>query len=393
MRRSCSSRSTCWRETLRISTSCRVPTHLDTRDRIMIKPAVLLLVLPFLIGGDVRGEETTPLKKGVRGLVTLSDGPVTLDGKLDEWSKAFCVPVHYNHPNLDNRAAQFFMMWDDEALYVGLRALDRKRANPGTGGAVFNGDAVEFYLDTRSGDALRGKDWTPGAIHLFYSPFEGTELKPRWVMRQGIATSNTELKGVVVIATTYDWGYEMEFKLPWSNFPGFQAKPGALLAMDAELCSGDGGARTDRTFAYGSPLSVQQPASQGLLELVKSFDPDSLAQVGPAAFPMWVDTPWVQPERAQVQAVVAISPTFLDLVGEVEVRLHDTDGKIVKTKPAQIERFGPSGKGFARAVARWSIDDFAPNTYFATAKIQSRTGKTLTTVAPRMVQEAQMTGR
>ena len=44
-------------------------------------------------------------------------------------------------------------------------------------------------------------------------------------------------------------------------------------------------------------------------------------------------------------------------------------------------------------MARWSIVDFAPNTYFATARVASRTGKTLTTVAPRMVQEADMTGR
>lgn len=359
----------------------------------MIKPFALLPIAAVLSLSGVRGEEPAPLKNGVRGLVTLSGGPVTIDGKLDEWSKAFCTPVHYNHANLANRAAQFFTMWDDEALYVGLRALDMKRANPGTGGAVFNGDAVEFYLDTRAGTALRSKDWTPGAIHLFYSPFEGTELKPRWVMRQGIATSNTQLEGVVVNATTYDWGYEIEFRLPWANFPQFQPKPGALLALDAELCSGDGGPRTDRTFAYGSPLSVQQPASLGLLELVKSFEPEYLAQVGPAAFPMWVDTPWVQAERAQVQAVVAISPTFLDLVGDVQVRCHDTDGKVVKTIPAHIERFGPPDKGFARAIARWSIDDFAPNTYFATARVAARTGKTLVTVAPRMVQEAQMSGR
>jgi hypothetical protein len=198
---------------------------------------------------------------------------------------------------------------------------------------------------------------------------------------------------VEIAATTSDWGYELEFKLPWINFPKFNAKLGALIALDAELCSGDGGPRTDRTFAYGSPLSVQQPASLGLVELVKEFDPDYLHDAGPSAFPFWVETPWQQTQRAVVQATVAIPPEFIDVVGVVQVRLHKADGKIVKTIQAKVEPFGPPGKKFVRAVALWSIDEFAPNTYFATANVDAMTGKTLVSVAPRMVHEAQMSGR
>jgi hypothetical protein len=108
---------------------------------------------------------------------------------------------------------------------------------------------------------------------------------------------------------------------------------------------------------------------------------------------MWVDTPWTQRERARVIATVAIPPAFIAIVGAVEVRLHDTEGKVMKTVAARIDTFGPKALGFARAEADWSIDDFAPNTYFATARIVARTGKTITTVAPRMVQEAIIQGR
>lgn len=355
----------------------------------MIGPFVVSSLSLFLIAG---AEPEAPAP-GVRGLAVAAEKPVEMDGRLGDWSGAFVTPVHYNHGDLLNRAAQFLYLWDKDALYIGLRALDGKRANVGKAGDVWNGDAVEFYLDTRAGSALRGKDWSDGAIHLFFSPFEGTEVKPRWVMRQGIATSDTVLKGVEIAATASDWGYEVEFKIPWANFPGFEAKPGALIALDAELCSGDGGGRTDRTFAYGSPLSVQQPASLGLVELVRSFDPSYLNAVGPASFPMWVDTPWVQADRAQVRATVAISPAFRDRIDSVDVRLHDADGKIVKTLPARVETFGPKELGFTRAVASWSIDDFAPNTYFATARIRDRDGQVLATVAPRMNQEAQMSGR
>ena len=213
-------------------------------------------------------------------------------------------------------------------------------------------------------------------------------------MRGGIATSDIKLDGVELAASQTKSSYELELKIPWRNFPGFTPKLGATIGVDAELCAGDGGPRTDRTFSYGSPLSVQQPASQGKVELVKAFDPEYLSVVGPSAFPMWVDTPWNQPERGGVQGVVAIPPEFAELVGVVEFRIHDADGKVVKTLPVVPKSFGPKGLGFIRAGARWPIDDYAPGTYFATAQSSvSRTDKPLATVALRMVSEGDLSGR
>jgi hypothetical protein len=59
-------------------------------------------------------------------------------------------------------------------------------------------------------------------------------------------------------------GMEVELKLPWKNFPEFTAKTGEVIAGDAELCYSDGGPRVDGYFAYGSPLSVQQPITRRL---------------------------------------------------------------------------------------------------------------------------------
>ncbi len=351
--------------------------------------ALALILAPMAALAD----DPAPLKPGVRGLITKARGKVEIDGRLRDWAGAFCTPLQYAHPKPLERATQVLYLWDDEALYIGLKALDTQAVNHGSASSLWNGDAIEFYIDTRAGNELRGKDWADGAIHLFFTAFDQAEVKPRWAMRKGIATSDTPLKGIELAATSDKEGWNLEFKLPWANFPGFKPAAGNVLALDIELCAADGKARVDRTFSYGSPLSVTQPASQGKVELVERFEPDYLATVGPATFPMWVDTPWVQPERAKVQAVVGIPESFQDIVGEVEVRLHDADGKVFKTVPAKIDPFGPKGRGFLRAVARWSIDDAAPNTYFATARIASRTGKTMATVAPRMVSEAQVSGR
>jgi hypothetical protein len=350
-----------------------------------------VVVTVALAGVPARAE--TGLAKGVRGLVTRAQRPVKLDGHLDEWTGAFCTPVHYNHSNVADRAAQFFYLWDDDNFYIGLRALDRHRGNVGdtARGDLWNGDAVEFYFDTRQGEALRGKDWTAGAVHLFFTPFEGQKLKPRWVIRKGIATSDTRLEGVEVQAHNTDYGYEMECKIPWKNFPHFRPQSGSLLGIDAELCSGDGGGRTDRTFAYGSPLSVTQPASQGLVQLVDKLERRYLPQVGAALFPCWVETPWYQGERAQAVAVVALAPELEKEVQDVIIRIHDTDGKIIKEIPAAKEKL--PGPNFVRARAAWSNDDYAPGKFFVTARIRDAEGRTLATVAPRLVQEAQMSGR
>ncbi len=342
---------------------------------------------------SAHADDAGRLAPGVRGLVVRASGPVKIDGKLDEWTQAFCTPLQYNHKDPANRAAQFFYLWDDEALYIGLRCLDQKQANPAPIGGLFNGDAVEFYLDTRAGDALRGQEWSAGAIHFYYSAFDKDKINPRWTMRRGIATSETPIEGVEMAATRSAGSYDLEFKLRWKNFPDFKPAAGGLLALDAELCHGDGGNRTDRAFAYGSPLSVQQPASLGLVQLVNVYDPDDLSRVGPATFPLWVDTPWVQADRGRVRAVVALPPELVEITGTVLVRIHDADGAILKTIPAAVERFGPDGLNFARAVASWSLDDFVPGSYFATAKVSARTGKTLATVAPRPVSEAIQTGR
>ena len=359
--------------------------------RLLSMFAVTALLLFAAPRPHARGADSSP-PKDLRGFVTRARGPVSIDGRLAEWSGAFCTPVHYSHGRLEDRAAQIIWMWDETNLYVGIRALDRHRGHGG--GPVWNGDAVEFYLDARPAGALRGKDWTTGSIHLFYTPFEGKAVKPHWEMRGAIATSGDVPKGFELAATEADWGYESEMAIPWANFPAFAPTVGSVLAVDVELCSGEGAGRTDRTFAYGSPLSVQQPASFGPVELVDSSDASNLpAGVAASTFPMWVETPWTQPERATNRAVVAISPAFAAEVGSVEVRLHDAEGRVVETLPAPVARFGPDGSGFARAVASWPIDRMAPWTYFATASIKSKSGKTLATVAPRMVLEGDISGR
>src|SRR5436305_9966443 len=180
-------------------------------------------------------------------LIPKAAGPVTLDGKLDEWAGAFVASVHVGHPDFANRGAQFLLMWDEQNLYVGLRCLDRTPAHVMPDNQLWNGDAVEFYLDARTGKKLGAREFGPGTLHLFFTGFTGTEVKPRVRLRDLPAFRGMTLQGAEAAAEKTPWGYTVEFKLPWANCPGFTPQAGVDLGMECELCSGDGGPRVDRT--------------------------------------------------------------------------------------------------------------------------------------------------
>src|SRR5437764_4967564 len=109
------------------------------------RPLTLLIVLGA-VGSPAFAE------KPVVGLIPKAHKPIAMDGKLTGWDGAFVTPVHVGHPDFANRGGQFLYLWDEQNLYVGLRCLDRKPAHVGPDNQVWNGGAVEFYLDTRRGD-------------------------------------------------------------------------------------------------------------------------------------------------------------------------------------------------------------------------------------------------
>jgi hypothetical protein len=323
------------------------------------------------------------LQPGVRGVATRAPAGMKIDGDLEEFKEAFATPVGYFEADLKNRAGQFFYMWDEEAFYAGLRTLDQKQANPAPDDKLWGGDAVEWYFDTRRGDDFRSAQWGPGAVHMYWTGFKGPELQPRWCLRPDMlqAIAGT---GVEVGARKTSYGAEVEFKLPWANFPEFKATRGAVIALDAELCYSDGAARTYRTFAYGSPLSVTQPASQGKVQLVERLLPEHWQACGPVMMPIRCDTPWKQETKAMVTGYMALPPNFADEVGKIVLRLVGTDGKTIAEYPGQVETFEATGD-FRRAAATWPSDTAAPGAHFLLGLVYDRQGRELTRVAPRMV--------
>ena len=324
------------------------------------------------------------LTPGVRGVATRAEQEMVIDGDLSEFDQAFCTPINYFHPNQKNRPAQFFYLWDDEAFYAGLRTLDEQPANPAPDDRLWLGDGVEWHFDTRRGAAFRSTRWTnDGSLHCYWVGLTGTEVKPRFCLRPGYLEAIPKL-GIQVGARRTEHGMEVEFKLPWKNFPNFAPRRDEVIGVDAELCYSDGASRVDRFFAYGSPLSVQQPASLARVQLVDRLRREDWGVCGPVLMPMRCDTAWGQAVRARAHGLISLPPNHGQLIGKIVFRLTDLDGRELGVFPATKEIIQKQGH-FGRAVASWPNDLAPPGGHHVTAIVYHPDGKVLTRIAPRLV--------
>jgi hypothetical protein len=332
-------------------------------------PLLLALTLIFCPAGPARGQE-----KPLVGLIPKAQGPITLDGKLDakEWAGAFVTPVHVGHPDYANRGGQFLFLWDDQNLYIGQRCLDRKVAHVGRDDQVWNGDAVEFYLDTRRGEKLGGPEFTPGTLHMFWTPFTGTKVQPRLQVRPFKTNPRQSLKGAELAARTTKWGYTAEFRLPWANFPDFSPRAGTLVGIDCELCSSDGGPRVDRTFVYSSPASVNTPSAFSRVKLVERVEPDKLQTVGRALLPLSVTQSFNFP---RLFLTAGISPTIAGEVTRVEAKLIDSKARVRKTTAGARNAF--ETPDFVLWQGDWELFDLPAGTYTLEVKAYGKAGRML----------------
>lgn len=321
---------------------------------------------------DISSGTASAQDKPIVGLIPKAQKPIAFDGKLTGWDGAFVTPVHVGHPDFANRGGQFLYLWDDKNLYVGLRCLDQKPAHIGTDNQIWNGDAVEFYLDTRRGDKLGAAPFGPGTLHCFYTPFTKTEIKPRLQVRDLPAFKDFKLQGAEVTAVKTPWGYTAEFKLPWANFPDFAPKVGEIIGIECELCSSDGGPRVDRTFVYSGPAAVGSPSAFGRVQLVDMIEAGSLKPLGRVLLPLSLAK---SANYAWLYGTVCMSPTIEASVAKLEGKLLDLSGKVRKTSTGSKKTVDG---GFTLWTGSWEMFDLPLGVYTVELTATDKAGAVIT---------------
>lgn len=288
----------------------------------MLRATILCLFLSLTCLTTTRADD-----KPILGIIPKAQHAIKIDGSLDEWDGAFVTPLNATHPDFYNRATHIYYLWDEQALYVGVRALDTNPTHISDSAHLYDGDALEFYLDTRAGADLGNPEFKPGTLHMFFTAVTGHDLKPRYSLRDLPVFHDLKLKGVEMAAAKTSTGYTLEFKLPWSNFPNFKPKAGTPIGLDVEMGSADGGHRVHRTFAYSSPESVQTPDAFGRVMLVDRADPFNVMDYRRALMPTDIQIPG---NYGWLYVNACISPTISGNIGKIAADLIDADGHVKK---------------------------------------------------------------
>lgn len=345
----------------------------------MLEPAVVVCLLTFAIAVSAPAQQPER-----RAVIPMARNPVVIDGQLDEadYASAFCSPIEYFHADSKNRPAHFYYLWDDQAFYVGLRTLDEHQFSPLK--PLWEGDAVEWYIDTRRGSEFLSRKWSHGASHCFFTPMEQAVLKPRFTVRPGQEGWIPE-EGIEVAAQKTETGLEVEFRLPWACFPDFNPEIGEVIGLDAELSYSDGGPRSYRSFVFGNPLSVATPSNLSRVELVDVIRASDWKDCGPVLMPIRVDVPWQQPGEPQVVAKIAIPPTSLVQFGKVEFHVQDLYGRSLGIFEAGPDEELAGSSWFRLRTATWPLSLARGGAYYAYAVVFDAAGQELTRVAPRMI--------
>jgi hypothetical protein len=193
-----------------------------------MRASLCIAAITFALPSAVAAAQATTTRSAPRSTATAirRDGPVLIDGRLDEaaWDKA---PVARNftqsYPNVGrpDTTTQVRVLYDDDALYVGVKSLD---AHP---------DSIVGQLARRDASGIYS-DWIHVIIDSYHdrrTAFRFT-VNPRGVQKD-VYTSNdnqedTNWDAVWDVGTRIDAdGWTAEFRIPLSQLRYGSAAPGS----------------------------------------------------------------------------------------------------------------------------------------------------------------------
>lgn len=174
-----------------------------------------------------------------------ANGPITLDGKLDEWADA--VPIHLDRKDQmligadtwdgpDDCSGVIYTMWDDEYFYIAAEVRDDVRSAGVWGEKMNYNDGIEFYLDT---DLLGDRhERRYSADDFQYGCFNSPKGPVVWSWQPHGGPSPAGELAFVYDETLGPGGYVIEARIPWSEF-GFNPAPGMTIGFTVALDDDD----------------------------------------------------------------------------------------------------------------------------------------------------------
>lgn len=221
-------------------------------------------------------EPPTPQPASVNVNVPRRPGSIQIDGSLDDWdaveSAASSNAVVYTADEWDGSddlEANWFLAWDDQALYVAVFVIDDIHAQYSTGADTFRGDSLEIQFDTdRAGDF--GSGISADEFQLELSPGNFNDIGPeawRFAGQDNGAYVDAPGHQIVVAAEQSDFGYLIEARIPWTNI-NVTPLPGLVIGANLNVNDNDtSGPLQEMMKSNVSTRTYRNPTTWGTLTL------------------------------------------------------------------------------------------------------------------------------
>lgn len=208
----------------------------------MAKLIVLVFLLAFVFGNVCTASDSgeTGYGRHPRMFALPAPGPVTIDGKLDDWDLSGRVEAYITAALRGVREGAFALMYDGEALYVAGDILDdspmvNRHSPEGAGNKAWDADSVQFRIcvdpglgypvveDKRTPDA-EAEDALVHMLFWYYTDREEPNLQlhtsmkyhePEQAGKFGVMPKDSFQAAYVKKAD--GTGYTFEYRLPWQT--------------------------------------------------------------------------------------------------------------------------------------------------------------------------------
>jgi len=260
-------------------------------------------------------------KTGEELVLEVFRGTPEIDGDLSDWNLAAMTPAvldveeqlnvgQASWDNVDDCGGEFYLLWDDENIYMAVVVTDDKLSMNKSGGDIWNADAIEVFFTTT--DALVHP---PREIHYQYG-FNANNQKYNWCNMDG--TMDVVPAYLQVASSLTPEGYICEAAIAHGQMQSLDFSAGNTIGFHPVLDDTDNGDREiqmtwtsreahDQSLGFGH-ITFSDAAISGGNPLARRPDPaegDQLEQT-------WGTLTW-KPGQWAVSHDVYIGDNFDDV--------------------------------------------------------------------------------
>lgn len=194
---------------------------------------------------------------------------VAVDGDISEWSNVkplhLKVDVGRDYSTIaDYEGARFYLGYDNAHIYIAGEVIDEAIINNYRLDSLWNGDAVEVFLDLKPDVNPLSHNYTADCFQFIFAPTSIEERPSMVVKNPGLPPNSVPQRTQWAVKKTQK-GWHFEAAIHSKDINGFKPKAGAVIGFNIQLDDSDGGDRVSEKLWRGGKDASRNRLSMGRL--------------------------------------------------------------------------------------------------------------------------------